>query len=191
MRCHVRFLWDSPTRYRGTMAGICRVYWGKLPTMPHTIYSCIWCYNPTPNNVGNPHAFPKSFPSIYSGNNMGVFYRKLLFPSINAPFARHGPTIVDRRPAYLNPWMLPRKFLFGLGRIISNFLRGLTLSFWVNWALLGNTCNPVPLRFSINFLDCYVLILIEIQSHLKKYSWSTKSLHLREHLDLCLYCCFF
>ena len=24
--CHIRFSWDSPTHYRGPMAGICRVY---------------------------------------------------------------------------------------------------------------------------------------------------------------------
>ena len=47
------------THYRGPTDGICRVYWGKLPTMSPTIYSCLWWDNHTssPNNVGTPHAF--------------------------------------------------------------------------------------------------------------------------------------
>ena len=74
LQCHIRFLWDSPTHYRGPMAGICRVYWGKLSTMRPTIYSCLWWDNPTssPNNVGTSHALPRSFPSIYPGYNNGV-----------------------------------------------------------------------------------------------------------------------
>ena len=53
LQCHVRFLLVWPTHYRGLMAGICRVYWGKLPTMRPTIYSCLWWDNPTssPNNM--------------------------------------------------------------------------------------------------------------------------------------------
>ena len=78
LQCHVRFLWDWPTHYRGLMSGICRFYWGKLPTMRPTIYCCLWWDNPTsnPNNVGTPHALPRSFPTIYPGYIDGVFYRK-------------------------------------------------------------------------------------------------------------------
>ena len=74
LQCHVRFLWDWPTHDRGPMAGICRVYWGKLPTMRPTIYSSLWWDNPTssPNNVGTSHALPRSFPTIYPGYNNGV-----------------------------------------------------------------------------------------------------------------------
>ena len=58
------------------MSGICRVYWGKLPTMRPTIYSCLWWDNPTssPNNVGTSHALPSSFPSLHPGNNNGFFF---------------------------------------------------------------------------------------------------------------------
>ena len=57
----------QPHSLSGPMAGICRVYWGKLPTMRTTIYSCLWWDNPTssPNNVGTSHALPRSFPWIY------------------------------------------------------------------------------------------------------------------------------
>ena len=74
LQCHVRFLWDWPTHYRGLMSGICRVYWGKLPTMRPTIYSSLWWDNPTssPNNVGTSHALPRSFPTMYPGYNNGV-----------------------------------------------------------------------------------------------------------------------
>ena len=76
LQCHVRFLWDWPTHYRGLMSGICRVYWGKLPTMLLTIYSCLWWDNPTssPNNVGTSHALSRSFPSLHPGNNNGFFF---------------------------------------------------------------------------------------------------------------------
>ena len=82
LQCHVRFLWDWPTHYRGPMAGICRVYWGTLPTMRPTIYSCLWWDNPTssPNNVGTSHALPRSFPTIYPGYINGVSIKNpLLF----------------------------------------------------------------------------------------------------------------
>ena len=75
LRCDVRFLWDSPTHYRGPiwLAYVAFIE-GNFPqcgpqyiavfgrTIP-LIYST--------NNVGTPHAFPKSFPSIYPANNMG------------------------------------------------------------------------------------------------------------------------
>ena len=74
LQCLVRFLWDWPTHYRGLKSVICRVYWGKLPTMRPTIYSSFWWDNPTssPNNVGTSHALPRSFPTIYPGYNNGV-----------------------------------------------------------------------------------------------------------------------
>ena len=64
----------------GIMAGICRVYWGKLPIMRPTIYCCLWWDNQTssPNNVGTSHALPRPFPSIYPGYNNGVSIEKFI-----------------------------------------------------------------------------------------------------------------
>ena len=44
--------------------------------MRPTIYSCLWWDNPTssPNIVGNSHALPRSFPTIYPGYINGVFF---------------------------------------------------------------------------------------------------------------------
>ena len=87
------------------MAGICRVYWGKLPPMRPTIYSCFWWDNPTssPNNEGTSHALPRSFPSIYPGNNNGVSIENPLlfaYPILTC----YWPTLYPFIFAYPNPY---------------------------------------------------------------------------------------
>ena len=89
----------------GIMAGICCVYWGKLPTMRLTIYSCLWWDNPTssPNNVGTSHALPRSFPSIYLWCNNGVSIENpLLFAYLI--LLCYLPTLYPFIFAYPNPY---------------------------------------------------------------------------------------
>ena len=95
------------------MAGICRVYCGKLPPMLPTIYSCLWWDNPTscPNNVGTSNALPRSFPSIYPGNNNGFYIE---YPLL---FAFPNPLLF----AYPNP-LLP--YFLGILREITWVMHG-------------------------------------------------------------------
>ena len=43
----LRWAGQRSTHYHGPMAGVCRFYRQKLPTMRSTMYCCLWWDNPT------------------------------------------------------------------------------------------------------------------------------------------------